>query len=123
MPRPLTEDERKLLIWILEHGSERARNYLPQLEGIGAQPSCDCGCTSIKLFPSGKAIPAEVGTDRILCDLVGLTRGGDSILLILFQDDGRLSELEIAPFQDFESNDPDRNFPDMAGLRFQESPA
>lgn len=115
--RLLTRDEWELLGWILGHGSERARSYLQQLENLRAEQSCGCGCTSIKLFPHGSVVPTEAENERILCDLVGLTRGGDSIGLILFEDDGKLSELEIYPFEDFKTKDSNLNFPDIASLR------
>jgi len=48
--------------------------------------------------------------ERILAEFVGVTVRGDSILLILFQDAGRLSELEIAPFENFQSKSLEANF-------------
>ena len=38
-------------------------------------------------------------------------------MLLLFQDDGRLSELEIAPFSDFQSKLTEDNFPKIESLR------
>src|SRR5208282_6305615 len=41
--RPLCSEELELLRWVLEQGGERARSFLPQLEGIRAVRWCDCG--------------------------------------------------------------------------------
>ena len=49
-------------------------------------------------------------------DFVGVTVGGDSIGLIVFQDNGKLSELEIYPYADFQSKSPELNFPKLESL-------
>ena len=115
-PRELTPEERRLLHWLLEHGSEDLRSYLPQLEDMRASSSCDCGCSSIRLEPSESAPSGIHLGDRIVGEYVGVTLRGDSIGLILFQDKGRLSELEIYPYANFESKSPDVNFPKIESL-------
>lgn len=91
-------------------------SYLPQLEGMRAARSCTCGCPSIQLEPQNPSPQGIRRDDRIICDFVGVTVGGDSIGLILFQDDGKLSELEIYPYADFVSKSPDANFPKIESL-------
>ena len=78
--------------------------------------SCSCGCPSIRLEPLDLAPPGINRGERVIGDFVGVTVSGDSILVILFQDGGRLSELEIAPFSDFESKVPESNFPQVESL-------
>ena len=51
--RPLSEKERELLVWLLEHGPIDAVNFLPQLDIIEARSSCNCGCPSIEFERSG----------------------------------------------------------------------
>jgi hypothetical protein len=109
-------EEMRLLRWMLEHGTEELRSYLPQLEGMRGSSSCDCGCSSIQLCPSESAPLGIDGNDRIAGEFVGVTVTGDSILLILFQDKGKLSELEIAPFADFASKALDANFPKIESV-------
>ena len=58
-----------------------------------------------------------VKAERIVGDFVGATAKGESVGVILFQDDGRLSELEIYPFSDFENKTPDSNFPLIESLK------
>jgi hypothetical protein len=98
--RPLTREEEKLLRWILENWPDEAKSFLPQIEGIRAENSCSCGCPSISLAVSDGVPTAIAGKDRIVVDLSGQTSEGFSVGVLLFQDDGKLSELEIYPFDD-----------------------
>jgi hypothetical protein len=98
--RPLTPEEEKLLRWVLEHGTDEAKSYLPQIEGMRAKTSCSCGCPSIVLVVSDDAPAAIAAKERIVVDLSGQTAEGISVGVLLFQDDGKLSELEIYPYGD-----------------------
>lgn len=98
--RPLTHEEEKLLRWALEHGSNEAKAYLPQVEGMRARSSCSCGCPSIRLEVSASApIGLEV-KDRIVADFLGQTSEGLGVGLLIFQDEGKLCELEVYPYDD-----------------------
>jgi hypothetical protein len=55
--------------------------------------------------------------ERIVGDFVGITMKGDSIGVVVFQDEGRLAELEVYPYSDFESKSPDSNFPLIESLK------
>ena len=48
--RPLTEQERSLVRWLLEHGNPDAAEFLPQLADAWVVSRCGCGCASID-FP------------------------------------------------------------------------
>jgi hypothetical protein len=115
-PREPSDRERELLTYVLTRGSETARSYLPQIDGIRVVRSCTCGCPSMTLLPSGDVPLGIVGNDRIICDLVGATEHGESVGLIVFADEGKLADLEIYPFGDFEAQTPDSNFPLLASL-------
>jgi hypothetical protein len=110
---PLTPEETKLLRWLLEHGSEDLRSYLAQLEGMSGVRSCDCGCSSIRLEPLDSVPRGVHQGERIVGDFLGITVKGDSIGVVVLQDEGRLAELEVYPFDDFESKSPDSNFPSI----------
>jgi hypothetical protein len=114
--RPLTPEEAKLLRWVLEHGSEDLLSYLPQLKGMRCVRSCDCGCSSIRLEPLESAPRGSHRGERIIGDFLGITVRGDSIGVVVFQEEGRLAELEVYPFGDFESKSPDSNFPSIESL-------
>ncbi len=98
--RPLTQEEEKLLRWILEHGSDEAKSYLPQLEGMQAESSCTCGCPSISLVVHIDAAEIVGAKDRIVADLSGQAPERVTLGVLLFQDNGRLSELEFYPYDD-----------------------
>jgi hypothetical protein len=68
------------------------------------------------LAPPDVAPLGLAGAERILCDLNGVTAGWESIGLLVFADKGRLAELEIYPYGDFESESPDSNFPILESL-------
>lgn len=93
-PRPLKDVEEKLLRWILEHGTGEAKSFLPQVEGICAVRSRTCGCPSVRLVPSESVPLGSTTGGRVICDLQGLTRKGELVGVLLFQDAGRLCELE-----------------------------
>jgi len=94
--RPLTVEERDLLVWLLEHGGPEARNFLPQLEVIQARPSCGCGCPSIEFIVPIDA-PYIHLTDGISGHFAGRSADRD-VGLILFAGSGVLSELEVFTF-------------------------
>jgi hypothetical protein len=95
--RPLTHEEEKFLRWILEHGTEVQKTYLPQIEGMRARSSCTCGCPSIALVVMKDAPVGAPAKDRIVADLSGQSPEGVTAGILLFQDDGKLSELELYP--------------------------
>jgi hypothetical protein len=115
-PREPSDRERELLNHVLSHGSETARSYLPQTDGIRVVRSCTCGCPSVTLHPLEGAPPGTAGDERVICDLAGVTASGESVGLLVFVDEGRLAELEIYPFGDFVSKSPDSNFPTLESL-------
>jgi hypothetical protein len=58
MNRPLTDDERRLVRWMLEHGDPGAEAFLPQLDLAEVTPwRCKCGCASIIFEIKGHPIP------------------------------------------------------------------
>lgn len=94
-PRPLTPEEHGLLVWILEHGSEEARSFLPQVEGMRAVRACTCGCPTIRLEVAEGAPVGRSQADRMICDLIGSTEKGELVGLMLFQIAGKLDALEV----------------------------
>ncbi|MGA2349141.1 MAG: hypothetical protein ABSF70_01800 [Terracidiphilus sp.] len=93
-PRPLTTEELALLNWLLDHGSPEAKTFALQVEKVRATPWCDCGCPSISLhveegFPSG-SYPSSV-----ISDVLAKTPEGKKMGILLFQEQGKLSILEM----------------------------
>jgi hypothetical protein len=91
--RPLSDREREVLLWLLEHGPEDATNFLPQLDLVEARSSCSCGCPSIEFSvpvdapfihsPQGMRLFAEGHT------------GTDEVGIMLTAGSGVLSDLEV----------------------------
>jgi hypothetical protein len=90
--RPLSDEERQLVRWMLEHGSREASQFLPQLELAEATPwRCPCGCASFNFAIDGRNAPPGV---HIIADFVF---GGEDDLcgIFVFEKDGILSGLEF----------------------------
>jgi hypothetical protein len=91
--RPLTEAERHLARWLLEHGTREALTFLRQLDDAEVTAwRCECGCASINFQIKGHAI-APPGV-HILSDHVF---GADADLsgIFIFESGGLLSGLEV----------------------------
>jgi hypothetical protein len=93
-PKPLTSEELNLLEWLIENGSVQAQSFRPQLEGIRALRSCMCGCPSITLITLAGSPNGIADGGRVVCDLSGRTSKGELVGVLLFQEEGRLCELE-----------------------------
>lgn len=46
-PRPLSDQERVLVRWMLQHGEPGAQEFLPQLDDAVVSGVCGCGCASV----------------------------------------------------------------------------
>jgi hypothetical protein len=93
--RPLAPDELELLHWMFEHGSDDLRSFFPQIAGIRAARSCKCGCPSIRLEV---VEDTPLGSDRggrVVGDFEGKTARGELVGVLLFQNAGKLTELEV----------------------------
>jgi hypothetical protein len=91
--RPLTETERHLAQWMLEHGLPEAKDFLPQLELAEVTPwCCLCGCASINFQINGR--PEAPPGVHVLADFVF---GADEELsgIFIYESAGILSGLEV----------------------------
>jgi len=121
-PRPLTPREKAVLIAMIERGvtmdddtpvsdADRSR-WLAQVAHTRAGRPCGCGtCPSIGLTDVDGLTP-ELQDDRVV-----LQASATGALLLLFVDEDRLSELELAPMSDKTSF---HQFPDPDGMSFFE---
>lgn len=91
--RPLTEQERSLARWMLEHGNLEASEFLPQLAHADATTwRCPCGCASFNFKVEGKS-EAPPGVN-ILGDFV-VGEGEDKFGIFIYESGGILSGLEV----------------------------
>ena len=91
--REMTDDERNLVRWMLEHSGSDAAAFLPQLEIAEVTPwQCTCGCASINFQIRGRP-EAPAGVHPI-ADFVF---GDDATLsgIFVYEIDGILSGLEV----------------------------
>lgn len=100
-PRPLGDDERRVLAQILDAEFEGVAALREQLAGVRVVGRCDCGCPSIDLQPSpgsarsdlvGRLAPVELEVVPVADE----PPGG----VILFVDDGKLSYLEYVYYSE-----------------------
>ncbi len=97
--RPLTEHERTLLEWLLNHGTPEAKAYLPQLPHITVVSRCPCGCPTINLAVNSQTASEETSA-TILADIQATSPEGIPIGILLFARAGLLDTLEIYPLAD-----------------------
>lgn len=91
--RPLTDEERSLTRWMLEHGKPEALAFLPQLDHARVVSRCPCGCGSVVFAIKGQKAPAGTGMQPV-ADFVF---GGDDDLcgIFVFAQAGLLAGLEV----------------------------
>ena len=94
--RPLTDQERRLLEWLLQHGTPQAADYLHQLPRVSVVSRCGCGCPTIDLAVGGYAASPGSAT-TILADGFGVSPEGVHCGIILHGREGLISELEVYP--------------------------
>lgn len=97
--RPLTQEERTLLEWLIANGSADAKGYLPQLADLSVVGRCPCGCPTIDLA-LGDRYQRKTAPSKILADLVGTTPEGIEVGVILHAREGEISELEVYAIAD-----------------------
>jgi hypothetical protein len=92
--RPLSDKERELLVWLLEHGPIDATNFLPQLGIIEACSSCSCPSIEFSVPADSSFIDSPQG---MRAHFLGRS-GEDEVGLMLTAGSGVLSELEVYTF-------------------------
>ena len=91
--RQLTDHERRLVRWMLEHAGPEATPFLQQLELAEVTSwQCPCGCASINFRIQGKPAPPP-GVHPIADFIFGEEDHLSGIFV--FEKDGILSGLEV----------------------------
>ncbi|MEX1039881.1 MAG: hypothetical protein WDZ51_04585 [Pirellulaceae bacterium] len=95
--RQLTDQERSLVQWMLEHGSPEAAAFLLQLDQAEVTPwKCGCGCASIN-FQVRWQPESPPGVHPIADFVFG---EGDMLSgIFVFEQDGILSGVEVYGFE------------------------
>jgi hypothetical protein len=93
--RELTDAERKIVTFMLSEPFLGRDELIPQAETVRSTgASCACGCPSFGLAPDRSFAPANV-PDRVPVSASGRDPGGNLVGVLLFVDDGYMTELEI----------------------------
>jgi hypothetical protein len=94
--RPLTDEERRLIQWMLENGLPEAKTFLPQLDTAEATSwRCRCGCASFNLAIAGHEAPP--GRMHILADFMFGERG-DECGIMIWENEGLLVGVEVSGY-------------------------
>jgi hypothetical protein len=89
--RPLSEQERRLALWMLENGIPKAASFIPQLERAEATSwRCPCGCASFNFKVADEA-EAPPGVNILGDFIVGERQG--SFGVFIFESKGILRAL------------------------------
>jgi hypothetical protein len=93
LDRPLSLQERELLIWLIEHsGSEDKPQLRSQAESLSVRKKCTCGCPTVYFALNG--VPVNKKRERLIADYLATVDGQD-VGVMLFESDGLLSSLEV----------------------------
>jgi hypothetical protein len=91
--RPLSDEERSLVRWMLEHGESHASSFLSQLEQVRVSSRCRCGCASVNFSVAGKE-SSVTGMD-VLSDYVWEDAEGHKFGAFVFARGGLLAGLDL----------------------------
>lgn len=92
--RDLTDEERRLLEWLVSNGSPNNRAFTSQVAQTKVVSRCACGCPTLDLA-IGEKTSRTVGVSTILADAYGHSPEGVPVNVILHAREGELSELEV----------------------------
>lgn len=98
-PRELSLKERRLLIWLLNHGAPEALSFLSQVDQVRVVGQCDCGCPTLDLALAGNTEP-RCGGVLDLALFIGDSPEGVRAGVFLYAREGELSELEGVSFSE-----------------------
>jgi len=97
--RPLTDEERTLLEWLIARGTHEAEEYASQVPQVRVVARCTCGCPTIDLA-IGDRQHRTIGASQVLAEFEGITPEGIEVGVILHARQGQLSELEVYAMPD-----------------------
>jgi len=92
LSRPLTQHERDLLRWLIDHSHMNASHLLPQINRLSVATRCTCGCPTIDFALDGEPV-AKKGEKLVsdgLAEVEGMPVG-----VMLWQSNDRISTLEV----------------------------
>ncbi|HYF38453.1 MAG TPA: hypothetical protein VD930_02110 [Gemmatimonadales bacterium] len=99
MRRTLEKRERRLIEWLLRNAATTpdAASLLDAVAGLHVVDGCACGCPSVDFEVGGQDAQAS-----IIADALGTSPEGLPVGVLLWAKEGRISGLEVYPFEDAE---------------------
>lgn len=92
--RLLTNEEIEFVLWLLRHGNDRARSFVPQLEHVFVTGCCGCGCASVNLGVKEVVSLEDKGMET-LCDYCWHDSDSAFFGVFLFARNGVLAGLDL----------------------------
>jgi hypothetical protein len=92
--RELSDEERALVSWLLEHGTPLARQYLAQVPLVRVVSRCGCGCASLNFEVDGRGWRSRSGMD-ILSDHGWKDDSGRRFGIFLFAKANALAGVDV----------------------------
>jgi hypothetical protein len=92
-------EERQLVEWLLRNAATTAdaTSFLEQVPDLHVVGGCGCGCPSVDFKVGGQDAVAS-----IIADAEGTSPEGLPVGVMLWAKNGRISGLEVYPFEDTE---------------------
>ena|SRR5271165_2211171 len=66
LERPLTQNERDLIRWMIKHADPRAAHLLSQIDRLSVATKCSCGCPTSDFALDGEVVPQK--GERVVSD-------------------------------------------------------
>lgn len=93
LDRPLSLQERELLLWLIEHsGSDDKPRLHSQVEALSVCEKCTCGCPTV--YFALKGVPVNQKREHLIADYLATVDEQD-VGVMLFERAGLLSSLEV----------------------------
>jgi hypothetical protein len=92
--RPLTEEERELLIWLIEHKQTGTEDYLSQVDCLRVVSRCGCGCASVNFSFDGVEPDRSTGISPF-SDWFWGTEGVDLGCVFAFDCQDKVGGIEV----------------------------
>lgn len=94
-PRPLTQEEKSLLAFILTKFFPNESRLLEQLSKTVVTNECGCGCPTIDLWTEGLPAP-PLSEARLIWQGTGRTAKNLTVIVSLLETAGQLSSFDVA---------------------------
>jgi len=90
--RSINQQERKLILWLIEHSSPSRPHLASQIDSLRVVSKCKCGCPTVYFAVEGDP-PSRKG-EAIISDFLSQADGLE-VGVMLFELHERLSSLEV----------------------------